>query len=40
MNVLSREHSFMKTQHYNAFQCFILSTAMKTRGSKVDLILF
>ena len=32
-------HSSYSTQHSNAFQCFIMSTAMKTCGSKADLIL-
>ena len=38
VSVLSCEHTCTTTQHYNAFQCFIV-TAMKTRGNKADLIL-
>ena len=38
-NVLSCEHTCTTTQHYNAFQRFIV-TAMKTNGNKADLILY
>ena len=38
VSVLSCEHICTTTQHYNAFQCFIVS-AMKTHGNKADLIL-
>ena len=37
VSVLSCEHTCTTTQHYNAFQCFVV-TAMKTHGNKADLI--
>jgi len=36
VSVLSCEHTCTTSQHYNAFQCFIV-TAMKTHGDKTDL---
>ena len=38
MSVLSCEQTYATTQHYKAFQCFIV-TAMKTHDNKADLIL-
>ena len=38
MRLLLCEHTLTTTQHCNAVQCFI-ATAMKTQGSKADLIL-
>ena len=38
MSVLSCEHTCTTIQHYNAFQCFIV-TAMKTHDNKAELIL-
>ena len=39
MSLLSCEHTCTTIQHYNAFQCFIV-TAIKTHGNKADLILY
>jgi len=39
VSVLSCEHNCTTTQHYNAFQCFIV-IAMKTHCNKADLILY
>ena len=36
VSVLSGEHTCTTSQHYNAFQCVIV-TAMKTHGDKTDL---
>ena len=39
VSVLSCEHTCTTIQHYNAFQCCIV-TAMKTHCNKADLILY
>ena len=38
VNILSCEHTCTTTQHYNAFQSFIV-TAMKTHDDKADIVL-
>ena len=38
VSVLSCEYTDMTTQHYSAFQCFIVSSAMETHDNTADLV--